>query len=70
MVTLKSIITRTGGYLSKRRKLKVKRVVVSDVDWLKNRTATDEYFTYGWFVTYYDLQFMPGGFKLSGDDKK
>ena len=45
----------------KRRKLRVKRVVVSDVDWLKNRTATDEYFIYGWTANYYSLE--PNPFK-------
>ena len=51
--------THIGGYLSKRRKLKVKKVIVSDIDWLKNRTATDEYFTYGWTAHYYSLEPSP-----------
>ena len=59
----------TGGYLSKRKRSKARQVAVSDGDWLENRTATDEYYIYGWISTYYDLQFMPGGFKISDKDK-
>jgi len=51
--------TPTGGYLSKRRKSKEKQVVVSRVDWFKSRTATDDYFTYGWTAHYYSLEPNP-----------
>ena len=45
--------------MSKRQKSRAKRVVVSHVDWYKSRTATDEYFTYGWTANYYSLEPNP-----------
>ena len=41
------------------RKSRAKRVVVSRVDWFKSRTATDDYFTYGWTAHYYSLEPSP-----------
>ena len=43
----------------KMRKSRAKRVVVSYIDWYKSRTATDEYFTYGWTACYYSLEPNP-----------
>jgi len=51
--------THIGGYSLKRRKSKEKQVVVSRVDWFKSRTATDDYFTYGWTAHYYSLEPSP-----------
>lgn len=59
MAILKFHITPTGGCLSNKKKSGSKRVISSAVDWFKSRSATDDYFTYGWTAHYYSLEPSP-----------